>query len=79
MCVQGAIGIQAQLPKNVPKISSSPVAMKMAANSAQRGERRTKYAKTGRHNAPWMSTRPVTTVRMVSPATAHTVAAPRTT
>jgi len=42
MCVQRATGTQAQLPRVVPTISSSPVAMKMAENSAQRGERRTK-------------------------------------
>jgi len=42
MCVHGATGSHAQLPKAVPKISSSPVAMKIAANSDHRGERRTK-------------------------------------
>jgi hypothetical protein len=42
MCVHGATGSQDQLPNAVPKISSSPVAMKMAEKSAQRGERRTK-------------------------------------
>ena len=39
MCVHGATGIHAQLPKEVPKISSSLTMMKIAAKSGQRGDR----------------------------------------
>jgi len=42
MCVHGATGSQNQLPNDVPKISSSPVAMKIAEKSAHLGERSTK-------------------------------------
>jgi hypothetical protein len=78
MCVQGATGIQYQLPKDVPQISSSPTMMKMAAKRGHRGERSRKKAKTGRHSAPCTSTRPVKRGRRVRPAAAHTPAPPST-
>src|SRR5436190_9174820 len=79
MCVHGAIGSQYQLRNRVPKISSSPVAIKMAANSGQRGERRTNQAKTGRHIAPCRSKRPVTRGKIVRPASAQVEAPARIT
>jgi len=78
MWVQGETGIQYQLPKEVPHISSSLTMMKIAANSGHRGERRRKYANTGRQSAPCTSTRPVTAGSTVTPARAHPPAAART-
>src|SRR5476651_72045 len=79
MWVQGAIGSHTQLPKKVPKISSSLVAMKIAANRGQRGDRSTNHANTGRHIAPCRSNRPVISGRTVRPARAHVDAPARTT
>src|SRR5450759_2144593 len=79
MCVHGAIGSQYQFRKNVPKISSSPVAMKIAANKGQRGDRSTNQAKTGRHIAPCRSKRPVMSGRTVNPASAQVEAPARIT
>jgi hypothetical protein len=78
ICVHGAIGTQAQLPRDVPKISSSLTMMKMAANRGHRGERSRKKAKTGRHRAPWMSNRPVRSGSTVKPSAAHVPAPART-
>src|SRR5207245_8881491 len=72
-CVHGVNGSQNQLPNAVPKISSSPVAMKIAANSGHRGERSTNHAKTGRQSAPWRSTRPGISGSKIKPATTHTL------
>src|SRR5260370_35450560 len=69
MCVHGATGSQNQLPKDVPKISSSAVAMKMAANSGQRGDRTTNHANHGSHRAPIKSTPPATTRSPRTPPT----------
>ena len=79
MCVHGAMGIQYQSRKNVPNISSSPVAMKIAANNGHRGERSTNQAKIGRHIAPCRSNRPVINGNTVSPARAQVVAPARIT
>src|SRR4029077_10608596 len=79
MCVHGATGSQYQFRKNVPKISSSPVAMKMAANNGQRGDLNTNHAKTGRHIRPCRSKRPVINESGVTPASPHVAAAARIT
>ena len=78
MWVQGATGIQYQLPNEVPQISSSLTMMKIAANSGQRGERSRKYAKTGKHSAPWRSNRPVNSGSSVRPRAAQAPATART-
>jgi len=78
MWVHGATGSQYQLPKVVPEISSTLTMTKMAANSGQRGDRRRKYANTGRHNAPWTSMRPVAIGSTVRPRAAHAPATART-
>jgi hypothetical protein len=71
MCVHGATGTQYQLPRLVPTISRAAVAMKIQANSAHRSVRRTKYANTGRHSAPWTSRRCVVSGKTVTPASDH--------
>src|SRR4029077_5462483 len=79
MCVHGATGSQYQFRKNVPKISSSPVAMKMAANNGQRGDLNTNHAKTGRHIRPWRPKRPGINGSSVTPGGAHVDAPARIT
>jgi len=78
MWVHGANCIQVQSPRDVPNISSSLTMMKIAVNSGQRGDRRRKYAKTGKQSAPWTSSLPVTTGNAVNPSSPHVPANPST-
>jgi hypothetical protein len=72
--IHGATGIQYQLPRLVPTISSTPVATNIPAKSAQRGESRTNHANSGSHSAPCTSKRPLIAGSTVRPAVAQIVA-----
>jgi len=78
MCVHGATGTQVQLPRDVPKISSSLTMRKIAAKRGHLGDRNRKKAKTGRQSAPWTSNRPVTIGSAVRPSSAQVPAPART-